>query len=261
MPSVLPAYQFDVFVSYRHNEAILEWVKEFSSKLQQELDTTLKENLSIYYYNIETEGNLAYQEMEQAITEKLKAVIFIPIISTGYCDPKKDAWLKEFMTFKQIASNDDIGLNVQVGNGNQLSRILPVMINHVEQGDIKQIENEIGGFIRSIDFIYEGMEGVNRPLRSRDDDVLARKSSTLYRNQINKTANEISKTIRQAKVKLGIEVSGQPQVSTKEKEHTNTSLTPTANGDVAKQTVFLGWTAEDCIGKRDELALILQKAG
>jgi len=260
MASIIPEYHFDVFISYRHNEAILEWVKEFSSKLQQELDTTLKEKLSIYYYNIEAEGNLAYQEMEQAIQEKLKSVIFIPIISTGYCDTNKDAWQKEFMAFKQMSYGDDIGLNLQAENGNQLSRILPVRINQVDHSDIKQIENEIGGFIRSIDFIYEGMEGANRPLRSRDDEVLARKSSTLYRNQINKTANEISKTIRQAKGKLGIEVSEQPQTSTQEIEHTKTTLTPSSNGNISKPTVFLGWTAEDCVGKRDELALILQKA-
>jgi TolB-like protein len=50
-------------------------------------------------------------------------------------------------------------------------------------------------FIRSIDFIYHS-QGVNRPLRQKDDDVIHSSNQPVYRDQINKAANAIKEILR-----------------------------------------------------------------
>lgn len=49
MASILSGYEYDIFVSYRHNDNKYDgWVTEFVEKLSQELDATLKDNSSMY---------------------------------------------------------------------------------------------------------------------------------------------------------------------------------------------------------------------
>jgi hypothetical protein len=55
------------------------------------------------------------------------------------------------------------------------------------------VENSIGP-IRAVDFIYRS-QGVNRPLRQRDDDLVQNPRQTVYRDQINKVANAIKESI------------------------------------------------------------------
>ena len=44
MSSVLPGFEVDIFVSYRHNDNKYDgWVTEFVAKLQQELNATIKD--------------------------------------------------------------------------------------------------------------------------------------------------------------------------------------------------------------------------
>ncbi|NJN42834.1 MAG: hypothetical protein HC811_11985 [Flammeovirgaceae bacterium] len=62
MPSILPGYEYDIFISYRHNDNLPPsrydrdsgrlaegWITEFVSALQKELAATIKEPVSIYF--------------------------------------------------------------------------------------------------------------------------------------------------------------------------------------------------------------------
>jgi len=53
MPSLIPGYEYDIFISYRHNDNLPSydygrqsrsgWVTEFVKNLQEELAATIKE--------------------------------------------------------------------------------------------------------------------------------------------------------------------------------------------------------------------------
>jgi len=245
--AIFPAYEYDIYISYHHNDAILAWVTEFTEKLQGELDATIRDTLSIYYDKQGVGAELNKEEFDRKRTRNLKSLIFIPVISHTYCDTKKYNWKKEFQEFKQMASSDATGLDIELESGTIISRILPVKIHNVEKKDIQLLEKELGGSMRSVDFIYDSLEGVNRPLHARDDEMAYRMNTVLYRNQINKTANAIAALIKNIKEK---------QAGKDETEEN-----PAVKDDSSKHTVFLAWAAPDCIGRRDELSLILQKAG
>ena len=49
MPSILPDYEYDIFISYRHNDNLDGWVTHFVESLEKELRATLKDSLGIYF--------------------------------------------------------------------------------------------------------------------------------------------------------------------------------------------------------------------
>ena len=132
-------------------------------------------------------------DVDASLKEKLKCLVFIPIISRTYCDPKSFAWGHEFKAFVEKVSQDQFGLKVKLPNGNVANRILPVQIHDLYPEDKTLVERELGGILRSIDFIYKE-PGVNRPLTNTDDEKL-NLNKTKYRNQINKVANAIDEII------------------------------------------------------------------
>jgi TolB-like protein/Tfp pilus assembly protein PilF len=130
--------------------------------------------------------------------EKLKCLIFIPIISQTYCDPKSYAWQYEFCAFNKLAKEDQLGRNIKITGGNVASRILPVKIHDLDHGDKILLENELGGMLRGIEFIYKSA-GVNRPLRANEDHPGENLNKTYYRDQINKVANAVKEIINALK--------------------------------------------------------------
>jgi TolB-like protein len=74
------------------------------------------------------------------------------------------------------------------------SRILPVKIHDLDPEDKTLLENELGGVLRCIEFIYKSA-GVNRPLRVDEDHPHENLNKTYYRDQINKTANAVKEII------------------------------------------------------------------
>ena len=112
-----------------------------------------------------------------------------PLISQTYCDTKSFAWQREFVAFNKLAKEDALGRDIKLGNGNVASRVLPIKIHDLDAEDKSLIENEIGGALRAIDFIYKEA-GVNRPLKSADSKT-DNQNKTDYRNQVNKVANAI----------------------------------------------------------------------
>lgn len=130
--------------------------------------------------------------------DKLKCLIFIPIISRTYCDPKSFAWEHEFKAFVAQALKDQIGLKVKLPNGNVASRVLPIRIHDLDTTDIILCESILGGVLRGIEFIYKE-PGVNKPLTS-DDDEKKNLNNIKYRIQVNKVANAIKEIISGLKI-------------------------------------------------------------
>jgi adenylate cyclase len=197
MPSLVPGFEYDIFISYRHNDNLDGWVTDFVQNLEKELRSTLKDSLSIYFDKNPNDGLLETHNVDKSLEGKLKCLIFIPIISQTYCDPKSFAWQHEFCAFNRFAKEDMAGRDIRVSNGNVASRILPVKIHNLDTEDTNTIENEIGGVLRPIDFIYRE-SGVNRPLTAADKKE-DNNNKTLYRDQVNKTANAIKEIIMAVK--------------------------------------------------------------
>ncbi len=93
-----------------------------------------------------------------------------------------------------MAANDKFGLSIKLLNGNIAGRVLPIRIHEIDAEDLKMLETELKGKLRPIDFIFKS-PGVNRPLRANEDDPLKNSYHTLYRDQINKTANAVKDII------------------------------------------------------------------
>ena len=211
MPSVIPGYEYDIFVSYRHkdNRTTLGslptqgyqvsngWVTDFIEELKKELESTLKDDLSIYFDSNPIDGLLESHNVDKSLEGKLKAVIFIPILSQIYCDTKSFAWQNEFCAFNKMALQDPLGRDIKLRDGNVASRILPVAIHNLDAEDRNLFESELNSKLRSIDFIFRS-PGVNRPLRP-DDNRQDNANSLFYRDQVNKVANAIKEIIHAIK--------------------------------------------------------------
>jgi len=194
MSSLIPGYEYDIFISYRQKDNKHDgWVTEFVDNLKGELESTFKEEISVYFDINPHDGLLETHDVDESLKDKLKCLVFIPIISRTYCDPKAFAWEHEFKTFVDQASKDQFGLKLKLPNGNVASRVLPISIYDLDPDDIKLCESVLGGILRGIDFIY-AEPGVNRPLKP-DDDEKINLNKTKYRNQINKVGNAIKDII------------------------------------------------------------------
>ena len=193
MPSLLPDYEYDIFVSYRHNDNLGGWVTNFVESLEKELRGTLKDSLTIYFDKNPHDGLLETHHVDKSLEGKLKCLIFIPIISQTYCDPKSFAWQHEFCAFNNLAQGDQLGRDIKLSNGNVTSRILPIKIHELDADDSATVEAEIGGVLRAIEFIYKE-PGVNRPL-SVNDNRKDNLNKTDYKNQVNKVANAIKEIL------------------------------------------------------------------
>lgn len=194
MGSLVEGYSYDIFISYRQKDNKHDgWVTSFVENLKGELESTFKEEVSIYFDINPHDGLLETHDVDASLKEKLKCLVFIPVISRTYCDPKSFAWEHEFMAFVKEASTDKIGLKVKLPNGNVASRILPVRIHELDPSDIKQCEDLIAGHLRGVEFIYKE-PGVNKPLKPEDDEK-KNLNRIRYSIQINKTANAIKEII------------------------------------------------------------------
>jgi uncharacterized protein DUF4062 len=269
--AIQPDFEYDIFISYRQNDNKYDgWVSEFVEKLKQELNATIKDKLTIFFDNNPQDGLLETHQVDDSISSKLKSIIFIPIISQTYCDTNSFAWQHEFVTFRDGADKDSLKRNIRLANGNYASRILPVKIHDIDLEDVRLLEKELSGGLRSVDFIYRDA-GVNRPLRPVDDNLAGSSSPILYRNQINKVANAIKEIISGVK-QSGATASASPMqenvtitpVPATDASVISTSLPDALNAAAVSQekvSIFLAWTSFDLKEKREEMALILQKAG
>ncbi len=223
MPSLIQGYEYDIFISYRHNDNRSGWVTEFVNALHEELAATIKDPLSIYFDKNAHDGLLETHHVDKSLEGKLKCLIFIPIISQTYCDPKSFAWQHEFVAFNNLAKEDQFGRDIKLTNGNVASRILPIKIHDLDVEDKTAIESEIDGVLRAIEFIYKEA-GVNRPLRSSEENPAKNQNQTTYRNQVNKVANAVKEIVlamkapaaSQSPVKENTKLKSQPRQEKKQ---------------------------------------------
>lgn len=195
MASIIEGFSYDIFISYRQKDNKYDsWVTEFVDNLKKELEATFKEDISVYFDISTHDGLLETHDVNASLSNKLKCLVFIPIISRTYCDPKSFAWEHEFKAFIEQASHDQYGLKVKLPNGYVAGRVLPVRIHDLDNEDIQLCESLLGGVLRGVEFIYKSA-GVNRPLRSAEEKANENLNKTIYRDQINKVALAIKEIV------------------------------------------------------------------
>jgi hypothetical protein len=272
MAALLPDYEYDIFISYRHNDS--KWMAEFITLLQNELRTIIKQPLSIYYDKDITDGlddtALVGESLDHRV---LSSIILIPLISSTYCDTARYSWQREFLPFLQQAKNDRLRLNLPLASGNVASRILPLRLHNLDLEDTQLLEKTLDGQLRSIDFVYQNL-GVNRPLFAKDDDLPPSAGGVLYCDQINKVANNIKALIAAAVSKgqqsaapaAPLPVAPAPAawapaaVPTAAPAPTG-PVTAGAEAAPTGPVVFLAWTTKKMKARREELAQVCAKAG
>jgi TolB-like protein len=225
--AILPGYEYDIFISYRHNDNRSGWVTEFVNALQEELAATIKEPISIYFDKNPHDGLLETHHVDKSLEGKLKCLIFIPIISQTYCDTKSFAWQHEFVAYNKLAKEDSLGRDIKLSNGNVASRILPIKIHDLDAEDKSLLESELGGVLRAIEFIYKET-GVNRPLKSTDSKA-DNQNKIDYRNQVNKVANAIKEIFTSLR---------NPIIQTSKKNHDGYREKQSAQPEQSKKTIL-----------------------
>src|SRR4030043_707578 len=82
MASLIPGYEYDIFISYRQKDNKYDgWVTEFVDNLKKELEATFKEDISVYFDINPHDGLLETHEVDESLKDKLKCLVFIPVIS------------------------------------------------------------------------------------------------------------------------------------------------------------------------------------
>lgn len=222
MSGIIEGYNYDIFISYRQKDNKGDrWVSEFVEALKTELESTFKEEISVYFDINPQDGILETYDVDASLKDKLKCLIFIPIISRTYCDPKSFSWEHEFKAFVDQASRDQFGLKVKLPNGNVACRVLPIRIHDLDNKDIRLCESVLGGVLRGIEFIYKST-GVNRPLRANEDHPQDNLNRIYYRDQINKVANALEEIISSLKqIKTFFLEGNNPDIERKHKNNIN----------------------------------------
>jgi hypothetical protein len=196
MSSLISGFEYDIFISYRQKDNKGDrWVSEFVDALKTELESTFKEEISVYFDVNPHDGLLETHDVGASLKNKLKCLVFIPIISRTYCDPQSFAWEHELKAFVEQALQDQFGLKVKLPNGNVANRLLPVRIHDLETEDVKLFEGVIGGAMRTMDFVFRTISGVNRPLKAKEDHPNDNLNKTYYQDQINKVSLAIKDII------------------------------------------------------------------
>jgi hypothetical protein len=230
MKGLIEGYSCDIFISYRQNDNLAGWVSEFVAALKDEFAVTFKEPVSVYFDTSLQDGLLESHNVTKSLESRIKSLVFVPIISQTYCDSNCFAWQNEFRVFNKIAREDSFGRDITLLNGNIASRILPVKIHELDPSDTTLLEEELGGALRSIDFIFKS-SGVNRPLSAREDHLGDNQNRTYYRDQINKVANAVKEIIYAMKAKNDII----PGTDTTPLE--KSAITALAGGNVFKRRI------------------------
>jgi hypothetical protein len=256
MASIIDGFEYDIFISYRHNDNRSGWVSDFVEALQEELATTIKEPLTIYFDKNPYDGLLETHNVDKSLESKLQCLIFIPIISQTYCDLRSFAWQREFCVFNKLSKEHTLGRDIKIGNGNVASRILPVKIHDLDTPDKLNIEHEIGAALRAIDFIYKE-PGVNRPLRSTDERSINH-NKTDYRNQVNKVANAIKDLVNAITADPSLKMPAQPVPKQKGSFKARNAIVPALV--VIATFILLFNFFRDTSAEKSELDKILDRA-
>jgi tetratricopeptide (TPR) repeat protein len=250
MASILPGYEYDIFISYRQKDNKYDgWVTEFVDNLKKELEATFKEAVSVYFDINPHDGLLETHDVDDSLKEKLKCLIFIPVISRTYCDQKCFAWEHEFKAFIEQSSLDQFGLKIKLPNSNVANRVLPIRIHELDTNDLNICESLLGGALRGVDFVYKSA-GVNRPLRANEDHPQDNLNKTYYRDQINKVANAINEIIHSLKSGKSLMVENSSIVQNdgiREERRPKVNLISTSYDRITKKALLIFLSMVVCI--------------
>ena len=82
MASLVPGYNYDIFISYRQKDNKYDgWVNTFAENLSIEFKATFKEEISVYFDRSPHDGFLKSHDVDASLRDKLKCLLFIPVIS------------------------------------------------------------------------------------------------------------------------------------------------------------------------------------
>lgn len=219
MPSIIEGYEYDIFISYRQKDNKGDrWVSTFVGALKTELDATFKEDISIYFDENPHDRLQETHIVDKSLEDKLKCIIFIPILSHTYSDPQSYAWRYEFLPFIKFASGDRFGKDIRLRTGNFASRVLPIRIHDIEEDDVRLFEKETGSKLRAMDFVFKTASGVNRPLLQNEDHPNENLNKIFYRDQINKVAHAIKDIIMGMKTETDPPAEGKLKVKSQNNE-------------------------------------------
>ncbi len=233
MSGIIEGYNYDIFISYRQKDNKGErWVSEFVEALKTELESTFKENVSVYFDENPDDRLGDTHDVDRSLQDKLKCLIFVPILSQTYCDTHSYAWQKELVAFIEMAENDRFGKDIRLRSGNVAGRILPIRIHDLEPEDVRLFEKQTGSTLRTMDFVFRTVSGVSRPLLPDEDHPTDNLDKTFYRDQINKTAHAIKEII------LGMQAVSGPGVKEKEQQEKSFKGTGTAESRLENAKPF-----------------------
>ena len=72
MASLIPGYEYDIFISYRQKDNKGDrWVSEFVDSLKTELESTFKEEISVYFDINPHDGLLEIHDLDAPLKVKL----------------------------------------------------------------------------------------------------------------------------------------------------------------------------------------------
>ena len=72
MSSIIPGYEYDIFISYRQKDNKGErWVSDFVDALKDELESTFKEEIRVYFDINPHDGLLETHDVDASLQDKL----------------------------------------------------------------------------------------------------------------------------------------------------------------------------------------------
>ncbi len=76
MSSIIEGYNYDIFISYRQKDNKGDrWVSEFVEALKTELESTFKEEISVYFDINPHDGLLETHDVGASLKDKLKCLV------------------------------------------------------------------------------------------------------------------------------------------------------------------------------------------
>ena len=106
----------------------------------------------------------------------------------------------------------------KLSNGNVTSRVLPIKIHDLDPEDKELLENELGGVLRAVEFIFR-TPGVNRPLNAHEEHPQDNLNKTYYRDQTNKVANAVKELVYALNKTSPLRDTLQPSIATQDLLH------------------------------------------
>ena len=66
--AILSGFEYDIFISYRHNDNRSGWVNEFVKALHEELAATIKDPVSVYFDTNPHDGLLETHNVDKSLS-------------------------------------------------------------------------------------------------------------------------------------------------------------------------------------------------